>query len=58
MARWMFLMLLGVFLAPFAFAGEADEKRKHLRYKSSYEEAMLEARIRNLPIFFSRHKDF
>jgi len=30
----------------------------HLDYRPSYEQALLEARIRNLPVFVSRHKDF
>lgn len=30
----------------------------HLAYKKTYEAALLEARVRNLPVFVSRHKDF
>ncbi len=40
-----------------AFA-EEHPKGAHLRYMTSYEAAMVEARVRNVPIFFSRHKDF
>ena len=40
-------------------AGEKKAKTKaHLDYRSTYEQALLEARIRNLPLFVSRHKDF
>ena len=40
------------------FAGEEHPQGPHLRYVQSYEAAMRESRIRNLPIFFCRHKDF
>ena len=40
------------------FAGEEHPKGPHLRYIQSYEAAMRESRIRNVPIFFCRHKDF
>jgi hypothetical protein len=30
----------------------------HLRYRRSYAEALRVARLRNLPVFVSRHKDF
>ena len=30
----------------------------HIDYKRTYLEALTEARIRNLPVFVSRHKDF
>jgi hypothetical protein len=33
-------------------------KEGHLQYRRTYEGALLEARIRNLPVFVSRHKDF
>jgi hypothetical protein len=41
-------------------AGENTSPRagKHLRYQRSYAAALLEARIRNLPVLVSRHKDF
>ena len=39
-------------------AEEVHPKGPHLRYMATYESAMLEARIRGVPIFFSRHKDF
>ena len=45
-------------LAPTLFAGETHPKGEHLRYMTDYSEALLEARVRNVPIFFSRHKDF
>ena len=33
-------------------------KGAHIDYKRTYLAALTEARIRNLPIFVSRHKDF
>ena len=36
----------------------AKRGAKHLRYQKTYAAALLEARIRNLPVFISRHKDF
>ncbi len=41
-----------------AFAGEEHPDGPHLRFMQTYEAAMRESRIRNVPIFFSRHKDF
>ena len=38
-------------------SAKKDEK-PHLDFKRTYADALLEARIRNLPIFVSRHKDF
>ena len=32
--------------------------KDHLEYRRTYEGALFEARIRNLPVFVSRHKDF
>ena len=37
---------------------EAARAKEHLPFKRSYADALLEARIRNLPVFVSRHKDF
>jgi len=45
-------------LAPTLLAGEAHPKGDHLRYMTDYGDALLEARVRNVPIFYSRHKDF
>lgn len=43
-------------------AGEDDAKQAtkgpHLDYRRTYEAALLEARIRNVPVFVSRQKDF
>ena len=40
-------------------AGDAKKAKKpHLQYRKTYLEALTEARIRNLPVFVSRHKDF
>ncbi len=36
----------------------AKRGQDHLAYKKTYADALLEARIRNLPVFISRHKDF
>lgn len=52
-------LLSGAFLLPaFAEEGIQHPKGKHLRYVTNYADAMLEARVRGVPIFFSRHKDF
>lgn len=37
---------------------EAARAKDHLPFQKTYGAALLEARIRNLPIFVSRHKDF
>lgn len=37
---------------------KAAPEPAHLDYKRTYAEALREARIRNLPVFVSRHKDF
>ncbi len=47
-----------VFSPLWGFAGEEHPKGEHLNYRTSYAAAMLESRVRNVPIFFSRHKDF
>ncbi|MDJ0972951.1 MAG: hypothetical protein QNJ98_00650 [Planctomycetota bacterium] len=54
------LLALGLALAflQVGFADETHPKGAHLRYQKTYADAMLEARLRNVPIFFSRHKDF
>jgi hypothetical protein len=53
-------LLLG-FVAALAVAADASAKEKanepHLRYVPTYEEAMAEARERNVPIFVAFHKD-
>ena len=43
-------------VSPPADGGGAKGKPS-LRFMRTYEAAMLEARIRGVPIFFSRHKD-
>ena len=61
-SRWMAGWLVGgacLALTFLAVARAGDEpKQDHLRFCASYGQAMLEARIRNMPIFVSRHKDF
>ncbi len=61
------LALAFVFLAGDLQAGDAKSKAKakakaakpkHLDFQATYAQALLEARIRNLPVFVSRHKDF
>ena len=55
-------LLVAGFAGRGAEAGKDKAKAKaakaHLEYRSTYEAALLEARIRNLPTFVSRHKDF
>ena len=34
------------------------KKKTHLDYQPSYEAAMAEARLRGVPIYYARHKDF
>ncbi len=47
-----------------AWAGEGKKPAKkakaeeHLDFQRSYGAALRQARIRNLPVFVSRHKDF
>lgn len=48
-----FLVALGV-PSPSAAGPEAKE---HLHFRKTYADALLEARIRNLPVLVSRHKD-
>lgn len=38
-------------------AAAPEARTKHLAYVASYEQAMLEARLRGVPILFARHKD-
>ncbi|MDA1196296.1 MAG: hypothetical protein O2894_14095 [Planctomycetota bacterium] len=60
------LAVTAAFTLPARAGDEADgpkdaskvSKGAHLRFQVTYEGALLEARIRNLPIFVSRHKDF
>ena len=40
-----------------ARARAGDGEAKHLRYRKTYAEALLEGRIRNVPVLASRHKD-
>ena len=34
-----------------------DEEHAHLAYRRTYAEALLESRIRNVPVLVTRHKD-
>lgn len=58
--RTRVMLVLGVTLAflPLSHADDGHPDGPHLRYQTTYADAMLEARIRNVPVFFSRHKDF
>jgi hypothetical protein len=38
-------------------ARAGDEKDAHLRYRKTYGDALLESRIRNVPVLVTRHKD-
>ena len=48
-------LLLGALVAPALFAEERREP--HLDFRRSYAEALLEARVRNVPVLVTRHKD-
>jgi hypothetical protein len=59
MRRWIFLAALligtGAFYVAVVRAGEP--KKPHLQYRPTYEEALIEGRLRNLPVMVSRQKD-
>jgi hypothetical protein len=38
--------------------GGAGDDGPHLRFQRTYAEALLEARVRGIPLLVSRHKDF
>lgn len=38
-------------------AGAGEDPAPHLRYRKTYAEALLESRIRNVPVLVTRHKD-
>ncbi len=40
------------------WAGGESAKKAQLDFRTSYGAAMRESQIRNVPIFFARHKDF
>jgi hypothetical protein len=44
-------------LSPAATRADETSDRPHVAYRATYEAALLEARIRNVPVFVSRHKD-
>jgi hypothetical protein len=39
-------------------AGDDEPKGPHLEFRRTYAEALLESRVRGMPLFVSRHKDF
>ena len=51
---WVVGGLLLATLAPGATAKGPDES---VRWRHTYSEALLEARLRNVPVLVSRHKD-
>lgn len=58
--RWATAVLAGGLLMGAGLVGLEAGPRKEpssLRYQRTYEDAMLEARLRGVPIWFSRHKD-
>jgi hypothetical protein len=59
------VLLVGCAFVALAAPGVAGEKKKakkdakpHIEFRATYEQALLESRIRNVPVFVSRHKDF
>lgn len=50
------LLCLTALVAPLPTAA-APKAKPHLHFRTAYAEALLEARIRNVPILVSRHKD-
>jgi hypothetical protein len=48
---------LALVLGVASLGGKAKEP-DHLIFRRTYEAALLEARIRNVPVLVSRHKDF
>ena len=52
------LAALGLLAAvTFASSAAAKEDPDVLRWRRTYAEALLEARLRNVPVWVSRHKD-
>ncbi len=47
------LLLVATLAIPASAGGGAE----HLHWRRTYGEALLEARIRNIPVFVTRHKD-
>lgn len=54
----LFAVLLGSMAPGRAAPDKKGKKKAHLEYRATYERALMEARIRNVPVFVSRHKDF
>ena len=50
------VLCLAALVAPLPSAA-APKAKPHLHFRTTYAEALLEARIRNVPILVSRHKD-
>jgi hypothetical protein len=47
---------VGAFVAA-TWAGETKPPKDVVHWRRTYGEALLEARIRNVPVFLTRHKD-
>jgi hypothetical protein len=56
LARPLALLAVVVAAVP-VLAKDAPDGQGHLRWRASYADALLEARIRNVPVLVSRHKD-
>lgn len=50
------VLCLAALAAPLPTAA-APKAKPHLYFRTTYADALLEARIRNVPILVSRHKD-
>ena len=58
LAAGVFAALFAAVLAPHPSVAGGKKKKAHLEFRPTYERALLEARVRNVPVFVSRHKDF
>ena len=47
----------GLLIALFSVSATAKEADEVIRWRHTYGEALLEARLRNVPVLVSRHKD-
>lgn len=47
----------GLLIALFSAGATAKDAEEVLRWRHTYSEALLEARLRNVPVLVSRHKD-
>jgi len=54
---WMAGVAGGLLMALFASGAAAKDADEVVRWRHTYSEALLEARLRNVPVLVSRHKD-